>query len=734
MVFFPAAFGLLLHILFWGAGLAWLTTPRVWKRYWPLFAGIAGIALQSAVVWVGAHTPLEGTQVYARPAELIPLVLLAVAWWRHGARGWKAWVRLSGLMVLMVVVLNGLIIPFAASSKFLTTSSLGSCDAADYAAGARVLTEFAHDDRSGFIGHTEVVRVHSVDNFFDYWLRLNHFTPSAVVALNGAVLGLEGYQLISVAVAVFLVLGMPIVFWLARAGLRYGPGSSLFLAMLYGVSPLLWYAVAHVSMSQLLAAPAIALINLCAVVNWRAGATWRRMLSMAGLLSLSYWVILGGYNFIVVVCWVPALLYAVGQAIWFSDYPKLLRWLAGLWGPLVLVSFLAPARVAGLIERFRLFQEYDFGWRIPALSPEGWYGLVATTSLGAYAEGVRWVLSAILVTALLLALVLGAKRRQPQVFLAFCFSVPILLAYVYLLLKGRAHGTNASYDAYKLFAVFYPGLLVAFGYGLIGVRRAGTVHRALAVGLGALVLAGNFYGAYRFAVRLENPPLFVDRSLPKLKLVESMPEVTSVNMMITDFWSRIWANVFLLHRPQYFLTHTYEGRLNTALKGEWDLFGGLLSVRLPDQGNGPVLDKPYWLVKNSSPYFLRARLGEGWYDSERLARPNLSWRWTKGDAELIIDNPQSRPLNVAFRFQARSLVDRDVEVWVNGKRMRRAAIGTHLAWVRVPSITVAPGSTVVKLRSNLPPQPASATDRRLLGFAAYGIEVEVKTDPDPVDG
>ncbi len=733
MVFFATALGLLLHICFWGAGLAWLASPRVWKRFWPLFIGIAGIALQSGVVWIGAHTNLKGTLVYAWPAQLHPLILLAVAWWRHGTGGWKAWFRLAGLLLLMVVVLGGMMVPFAAASKFLTTFSLGSCDAADYAAGARVLTEFAHGDRSGFIGLTEVVRVHSVDNFFDYWLRLNHFTPSAVLALNGAVFGLEAYQLVSVSAAVFLVLGIPIVFWVARAGFRYRSGASLLLAVIYGVSPLMWYAVAHASMSQLLAAPAIALINLGAVATWRAGASWRRLRSMMGLLALGFWLILGAYNFIVVVCCVPALFYAGGQAVWFGASRKFLRWLAGWLAPLVLVSMCAPARITGLLERFLLFREYDFGWKIPALSPEGWYGLVGTTTLDAYGGAVRWILSAVLMLALLPAFIVGAKRRQAQVFMAICFSVPILLAYAFLLIRGETHSTNASYDAYKLLAVFYPGLLAALCFGLFRLRRTGAVHRAIAVGLGAGVLAGNLHGAVRFAVRLENPPLLVDLTLPKLKAIESVPEVNSINMKIADFWERIWANVFLLHRPQYFPTHTYEGRLNTELKGEWDLMGGLVSVRLPDDPKGLELGKPYSLVKNSSPFFLKARFGEGWYDMERIPRHNVMWRWTKGDAELIIDNPQSHPLNVAFRFEVRSVVNRDLEIWVNGRRLRRVPIGTSLAWVRVPTITVEPGSTVVRLRSNLPPRQASASDTRLLGFAAYGIEVDVKTTPDPMD-
>ncbi|MBP7142896.1 MAG: hypothetical protein KBA71_13385 [Opitutaceae bacterium] len=731
MVFYPVAFALLLHILFWGAGLAWLVTPRIWKSFWPLFAGLAGVALQSGVVWAGAYVNLQGTESYGRLAEVLPAGLLAFAWWREGSPGWKAWLRVAGVVVLMVIVLSGVIASFAASSKILTTSSIGSCDAADYAAGARVLSEFARSDREGFIGLTEVVRVHSVDNFFDFWLRLNHFTPSAIVALNGSAFGLKAYQLISVAVAVFLALGIPIVFWLARFVMGFDARASLYLGAIYGVSPLLVYAVAHASMSQLLAAPAIALVNGCAVVLWRMSVSWTRLLSVAGLLAIGFWLILGAYNFIVVVCLVPAILYAVGQAVWNGQFARLFRWFVGLLAPLCLVSLLAPARVAGLLERFQLFQEYDFGWRIPMLSPEGWYGLVANPSLGGYATGIRWALSIVLGLVLLLTLAFGARRYGRQVFFVLCITLPILAAYYYLILRGRSHGTNASYDAYKLLAVFYPGILMALGFGLISRRRSGAFCRVLAIGLGSLVLAGNVWGSYRIAVRLQDPPLIVDRSLPKLTVIETMPQVASVNMLVTDFWSRLWANVFLLHRAQYFPTHTYEGRFNTELKGQWDLLGGLISVRLPGEGDSLTIEKPYSLVRVGSPYFLRAKLGDGWYDSERLARNNQHWRWTKGDAELVIENPHSRPLHVALRLQARSLIERDLEIRVNGKRLRRTRIGTDLAWVKVPSITLPPGTSLVKLTSSLPAQPASATDRRLLGFAAYGIELEVKAEPDP---
>ena len=83
MIHFPVAFALLLHVLWWGAGLAMLAMPWGWRRFWPVLVVPAGWALQSAVVWAGAMVGLKGTNSYALGSEGLPLVLLVVAWRRR---------------------------------------------------------------------------------------------------------------------------------------------------------------------------------------------------------------------------------------------------------------------------------------------------------------------------------------------------------------------------------------------------------------------------------------------------------------------------------------------------------------------------------------------------------------------------------------------------------------------------------------------------------------------------
>jgi hypothetical protein len=293
MEFLVIAFALLLHTLFWGAGAAMLLLPRRWRRFWPVFAAPVGLTLQSLAVWAGAYANLAGTDVYGRVSLVVPAILLAAAAGRRPPSRWRADLfRLAGLGLGMAGCLFALVVPLARASPVLTTVSLGSCDAADYAAGARVLMEFARGARGGFLGQVEVVQVMSVDNFFDLF-------------------GRAPFELTSLLTAVLAVTVMPVVFWIARAGLRYGSRESLWVAVIYGINPLTWYAVYHVAMGQLLAAQAIGVLTWVGLEVWRRGAAYQTGLRWAGVLACAYVLILGSYNFILLVALVPLVAFAV---------------------------------------------------------------------------------------------------------------------------------------------------------------------------------------------------------------------------------------------------------------------------------------------------------------------------------------------------------------------------------------------------------------------------------------
>ncbi len=724
MTHYLVAFALLLHVVFWGAGAAMLTMPAPWRRFWPVLIVPAGLALQSAVVWFGAQAGLRGTLSYAGWSEALPAGLLAFALWRHGLRA--AWIDVSRFGVVWATVagcLALLVLPVAIASRSLTTISLGSCDAADYAAGARVLLEFARGDREGFMGLTEVVRIASVDNFFDYWLRLNHFTPSALIALNGAVLGCAPHELTTLFVAVLLAGTIPAVFWSARAIFGYSGGVSVIVGGLFGISPIAWYAYAHVSPGQLLAAQAGVWLTWSGIALWRGRLAVRRARTFGSVLGLSYWLVLGSYNFFILLCLVPAVAYAGGWAIWRRAGWRLARWTAVMLAPLAVCAGLFFGRVAGLAERFTLLQSYDFGWRIPALTAEGWLGMVAGADLSAWNFfGLRWVLAAGVVGVLGWAFLRAVQQRRREVWLVTAMVVPVLAGYIFLQARGARLGTNASYDAYKLFAVFYPILLPAFCWW-VTLRRSRRLHEwFFVVGVASVVVAFNVVACGIFVWKMCRPPLLVDSELRQLARIEAMSDVKSVNLMIPDMWSRLWANAFLLRKAQYFETHTYEARRNTALRGDWDLEGGLVKIVLPRDARKQLTAR-FALVDTRHPAFVRATLAEGWHPEEFDPGSGERWAWTQGEARLRFDNPHDYPLSITCTLDGWSAVERTVSLArAGGEERPMAVVREARSKVRLPILGVPPGPSILVLQSPQPPT-RTASDPRPLGVAAFNLSI-----------
>ncbi len=728
MIHFVVSFALLLHVLFWGVGAAMLAMPRPWRRLWPVLIVPGGLALQSAVVWAGAHAGLRGTNAYAVGSELLPAGLLAIALRTHGwRRAWTDVSRFGVVWAIMAGCLALLTLPIAIASRGLTTISLGSCDAADYAAGARVLMEFARTDREGFLGLTEVVRVHSVDNFFDYWIRLNHFTPSALMALNGTILGCAPHEIVSLLTAVLLAGAVPMAFWAARAVVGHDDVGSLVVAGHFGLSPILWYAVAHVAPGQLLAAQAVTLLTWAGVALWRGRLTGRRGAQFAAVLAIGYWLMLGSYNFFVLICLVPAAAYAGGLALWRRAWGRLAQWTAIVLAPLAVCAAVFPGRVTGLAERLALLREYDFGWRVPALTAEGWLGLVQGPDLAAWEFlGLRWVLATVVVGLVAWGIVRAWVARPRVVWTVLALTVPVLAAYLWLQVRGAERGTNASYDAYKLFAVFFPLLLPAL-FRWISLRRSGRLLEwMLVVGAVGLVAAGNVIACGMFVWKMARPPLLVDGELRQLRKIEAMPDVKSVNLIFAeaDMWSRLWANAFLLRKEQFFLTHTYEGRRNTPLRGDWDLEAGIVAMQAAGDSRRQITPR-YALVDARTSTFVRVQPGTGWHAPERGASGE-QWQWTKGDATLLVENPQPHALTLTCTLDGWSPVERGVSLQSESGAVRPfATVRTQRGKTVLSSITVPPGRSTLTLRSNAPPTSV-AGDPRQFGVAVFRLSIKAQ--------
>ncbi len=712
MLYYLTATGLIAHTFFWGLGLAWLGVPREWRRWSWVFAPALGWALQSAVVWAGAHSPVAGTDSYARASELIPAVLLLVAVWRGRARRFRGWV---GVLAIGLVAGWFLLSPMAQPGRGLTASSLGSCDHADYAAGARVFQEFSRDDRTGFLGLPEVTKVRSADYFFDFWLRLNHFTPSALLAHNASVFGVEAHRLVSVSAAALVLLNLPLLFFLARVMVGVKGYSLLALTGIYALSPLNAYAVHQGGLGQLYAAQGIGLVTLAVFGASRAAIHRRSVWTFLPLVLAAVWLLAGSYNFILLVCLAPAGGWLLAQLAWKRDFAATGRVTGLIAVAGVGCAVLFWGRFDGLIERFSLFEQYDFGWAVPLASPEGWLGILRDPGLHGWPAVTRVALSATIVGLYLWGVVRLWRRQPARALTALALVLPVVAGWGLLAWESRVR-TNASYDAYKLLAVFLPGLLAGLLCWLVvaGRRFAGVIL--------ALILAANLWIAADFRRVMSAPPLRVDRRLAGLAQLEADPRVASLNMLVGDFWSRLWANAFLLRKPQYFATHTYEGRLNTTRKGEWDLRDDLLRTAPLAEADLIRVNERFDAVRVGAPGRMQAGFAAGWHPAENSGADR--WRWSDGIGRILVTNPSDHPVQARLSVNVHGYLPGPLELRLEQHSAGvRALDGSRQALV-FEHLLFQPGNTVITLAGNPGVLPGGG-DARSLSFALHDFELRV---------
>jgi hypothetical protein len=716
MLYFLVAAMLLLHGAFWGAGLSWLILPRAWRPAWWAFALPLGWALQSAVVWVGAHLPLAGTGAYALVSELIPLALIFWAWRRR--RGPIDGRGPAVAAVLIVLASAPLLAPLAQRGAWtLTTSSLGSCDQADYAAGARVLLEFSRQDRVGFLDLPEVTRIGGVERFFDYWLKLNHFSPSAVIAHNAAVFGLEPHQLVSVTAVVLWLSLVPAGFLMARV-LGWPSRRRWAAGALLGLTPLGAYAVHHGAMGQVLATHGIVLLTWVLLRGGRAapvapGAAF-------GISVAAFWLIAGSYNFILTIALAPTAAALVARALLDREVRRPLRALGTVGVALAAVMLVFWGRFEGMAERFRLLEQYSFGWPVPLLSPEGWLGMVRDAELHGWPAVGRIVL-AVAVTVAAVGVWLGRDRWwRGQALVALAWLVTIAGGWAVLAWESRVRA-NASYDAFKVITVFLP-LLVPVLLGWFAFAR-GRWFAVAAVGLVAVVAAGA-PASLGIARRMADPALRVETSLLALRQVETSRRVASVNLRIEDFWSRLWANALLLRKPQYFPTHTYEARLNTPLRGEWDLRDSVLRSLPVADADVWELNSRFYAVRVGAPGLCAIEFGSGWNAPESSRQ--LRWRWMNGrQATLVIRRDFPAPLQADLELEWRGIVPQNARLSVNGNPVGRFNVGKR--WQKSAlTVTLAPGENTLTIEVEAEAVSGGARDQRPLTVALAGLRLRAR--------
>lgn len=104
------------------------------------------------------------------------------------------------------------------------------------------------------------------------------------------------------------------------------------------------------------------------------------------------------------------------------------------------------------------------------------------------------------------------------------------------------------------------------------------------------------------------------------------------------------------------------------------------------------------------------------------------WRWSRGDASVVINNPNGFPVRADISFILSTVEPRSAAVTVG--QGRRVELGRIVPSAdnraRIPDALLPPGDTVIVFHTDRPPVYPGPADRRLMAFAVRDLRINLK--------
>jgi hypothetical protein len=208
----------------------------------------------------------------------------------------------------------------------------------------------------------------------------------------------------------------------------------------------------------------------------------------------------------------------------------------------------------------------------------------------------------------------------------------------------------------------------------------------------------------------------------------------SYAVLMVFLGTAVWEN-YPSAAARVLLPMTLAFNIAVPRRGWWPLL--LVVGNLGILGSADIFKPPgreSYVVEGPNALRINPRDGsavEAIYGPRNWWRPEKSrwefWRWSTGDATVAVRNPQPFALVADIRFRLRSVDEREAVVALGERVLWRGMLRPGEAVrVKLPDITLAPGDTVLRFRSDRPAAYPGNSDPRRLSFSLRGFEIDVE--------
>ena len=707
-----------LWILLGLSATVWLL-PAGWRRFqWTLSVPL-GVSLQMGSGWLllAAGWNIEQAAYWVHALAFVPLAA-ALGWRRtrrrlvHTASASESWATLGVVFIAVILAISPL---EAGPMRGLATLSLGSCDAPDYAFGARLFLEKGNHLHHGFWVQQEVHELGEM-NLWSYWTRLNHFGPAACFAFTSALFRLPIWSVETVVSGVWAAAGAGLCVTIARSVFRLKLTPAVLIGLLYSVSPLPLYAVYHLAAGQLVGTLGMSgMVLLASAIPLARARSFGLGHVVVGAMMI--WLLVGSYAFMILFALAAVSLLAAIHAAVRRAPTYLLRAVLWLGASGLVAALVFHERFIGLAFSIQVFGSGNSGWPLPPITLSTILGISRGIELAPLGPFLAIPIALAVSAGVLVGAVTRFRQRHVSVavtisVLAIVFSARALLSHL-----DPGDANLGSYKIYKAVSVFLPVLLPALVGCLAHLGRMGSL---LTTGVsGLLLLVASLYSFQPLWSAASRPPFRAGSELSALSAIERSPDVHGVNIIASHPWDRIWASAFLADKPQYFAEGSYITRTVVPLEGNWVLEDGAAGIYSSDTVHvgerlilRPVDKKPR----------LTLSFGEGWWPHEGTHR----WGGASTNRmELLLTS--ASPFKVRVRLGG---------TFPAGLESLSASYGSETIQSRYSDgmmelgpLTVSPGTSVLRIEADAGlVKPKNPADTRTLQFMLRTIQLDELAD------
>jgi hypothetical protein len=493
-------------------------------------------------------------------------------------------------------------------AQISNTITLGCGDIVDYATISKYLTF------SSLTNYNENVNKIIIDQNFNPNIENSYFGAFVSTAIPSSLFSLETYKIQNLTIYLFFIFMLPLIFLISYKIFNYTYQMAVIVTALCGLNFQLLFIIYQGFLGQIIGMGYFYCLFFLILYALHKNQNFSSLRSYIPLISFLLFGLVITYVTLAPLFIVPIILY-----ILYGSYSKKfliprLELFKFLFVTGIITILIFPTIYFTRIEQLFFFRQVTAGWEMPLIFPHWVFGLVGNSIIVQnlyYSSSVNLPVLVLLSVPIVVISIYSFKKLHSQdqrlYYLSAIYISFVVVCYLYYYLESiLSVGFNGdSYKSFKLLTYFIPLILIICLTSLKDFKiipmKTGSYKQFCCILIIFCLILVNIWSAIEISQNNYNNCISISDDILSLERVDSMNNVTSINILEPPWFNQMWSYYFLFSDKKVYLKYASYFPA-TPLYGEWDLLKESELINYPNVSVSEkyTINDNYLIIKNSS--------------------------------------------------------------------------------------------------------------------------------------